>query len=176
MLFRSSASCVRTEKRIDGPTPNGGVYSVARYFDEDGNPVDESVGPVVVITEYDRNDRSVFRTYGRMSPSASGKEVGTDYVFKSEIGMFPLWQYVGDELVNLDPERFPVDAVLRDRIIAWDTIFQATYDMEDPGNSRGFATAADEARFVAEGREILDLLRRLLGPGAVRSNFDGPTR
>lgn len=44
---------MRDPIRIDGPTPNGGVYSIA-YFRGDGS---------MEIVEFDADDVAIFRTY-----------------------------------------------------------------------------------------------------------------
>jgi hypothetical protein len=52
-----------TSERIDGPTPNGGVASVAYYRDAKGNPCpkDEAVG--IEIHELKANGDVFWRTY-----------------------------------------------------------------------------------------------------------------
>lgn len=40
-------------ERREGPTPNGGAYSIA-YFRDNGD---------MEIVEFDANDREIFRTY-----------------------------------------------------------------------------------------------------------------
>ena len=45
--------------RIDGPTPNGGAYSIAYYYDKNGNPCDVSTGILGQIVEYDKNGKSI---------------------------------------------------------------------------------------------------------------------
>lgn len=52
-----------TQQRIDGATPNGGVYSVAYWQDKDGQPINKREAVKAEIVEYDSNDQSVFRTY-----------------------------------------------------------------------------------------------------------------
>lgn len=57
-------------RRIDGPTPNGGVYSVA-YYSKDGQPAERDVATEVEYCEFDAADNCIFRTYGRLSPQAT---------------------------------------------------------------------------------------------------------
>lgn len=45
-------------ERIDGPTPNGGAYSI-RYTRPDGS---------TEIVEFDAQDRAIFRTYSQPLP------------------------------------------------------------------------------------------------------------
>lgn len=52
--------------RIDKPTPNGGVYSIAYWKDADGNPAQQAEAVAVEIIEFDANDRQVFRTYAQI--------------------------------------------------------------------------------------------------------------
>jgi hypothetical protein len=54
----------KTRERRDGPTPNGGVYSIAYYMDASGNPVPKSRATQMKIEEYDRKGNSIHRTYG----------------------------------------------------------------------------------------------------------------
>ena len=53
-----------THERIDGPTPNGGVYSEIYYFDSNGNPVDEEKAARCVIRECDKNGNLIHETWG----------------------------------------------------------------------------------------------------------------
>jgi hypothetical protein len=52
-----------TSERIDGPTPNGGVASVAYFRDAEGNPCpkDEAVG--IEIHELDAAGTAIRRTH-----------------------------------------------------------------------------------------------------------------
>ncbi len=52
-----------TEK-IDGPTPNGGDYSVASYFDINGIPCNKNKAFKMVIEEFKKDGTSIYRTYG----------------------------------------------------------------------------------------------------------------
>lgn len=49
---------------MDGPTPNGGVYSIAYFSDEDGEPCSEDKAARIEIHECDKDGNSIFRTYG----------------------------------------------------------------------------------------------------------------
>lgn len=55
------------EERIDGPTPNGGSYSIARFFDAHGNAVSKAQGSRMEIAEYDTHDQLLFVTRGNYS-------------------------------------------------------------------------------------------------------------
>ena len=50
--------------RKDGPTPNGGAYSIAYYLDKDRAPTDPKDAVFVIICEYDENDNLLFETTG----------------------------------------------------------------------------------------------------------------
>lgn len=52
-----------TVERREGPTPNGGAYSVAYFYDDarKGVPKDEATG--MEIVEFDAQDREIHRTY-----------------------------------------------------------------------------------------------------------------
>jgi len=52
-----------TSQRIDGPTPHGGVASVANFMDADGRPADKSKAVKVEILELDAAGNSIHRTY-----------------------------------------------------------------------------------------------------------------
>lgn len=43
----------QTEERRDGPTPNGGVYSIAFFRDKAWNPVAKEEATQVEICEFD---------------------------------------------------------------------------------------------------------------------------
>lgn len=47
----------------EGPTPEGGAYSIARYSDADG-PADKEDSTEVEITEYDADGNVLNTTYG----------------------------------------------------------------------------------------------------------------
>jgi hypothetical protein len=55
-----------TEERIDGPTPQGGAYSIAYYRDENGELIDKAVASRVEIVEYDSRGNMIWRTYGTL--------------------------------------------------------------------------------------------------------------
>jgi len=56
-------------ERIEGPTPNGGAYAIARFYrDDDGGAdteVDRQTADRIEITEYSEDGRVLMRTYGR---------------------------------------------------------------------------------------------------------------
>ena len=49
-------------ERVDGPTPNGGDYSVAYYYDEKDRPCKKAVAYLVNIVEYKNNGEYVNST------------------------------------------------------------------------------------------------------------------
>lgn len=51
------------EERIDGPTPAGADYVLAR-FSRDGQPADKGAATAVEIIEYAADGREIQRTYG----------------------------------------------------------------------------------------------------------------
>ena len=51
-----------TSERHDGPTPNGGVYSIAHFL-KDGKPVPKADATAMEIIEFDADGRQVHRTY-----------------------------------------------------------------------------------------------------------------
>ncbi len=52
-----------TETRT-GPTPNGGDYSVAYYYDEEGNPCTKAEASAVNIIEYNKEGSRINECYG----------------------------------------------------------------------------------------------------------------
>lgn len=58
---------IETSKRFDGPTPNGGAYSVSYYYDKKGRPCGENKASCVHIHEYDENDNLIMETVGYLS-------------------------------------------------------------------------------------------------------------
>lgn len=55
-------------RRIEGPTPNGGAYSVIVYLNIDFQPVEEIEATHAEITEYDQNGLVILRTYAELQP------------------------------------------------------------------------------------------------------------
>jgi hypothetical protein len=46
-----------------GPTPNGGVKSIAYFLDADRKPTDKTKAVFIEIYEYDEHGTEVFRTH-----------------------------------------------------------------------------------------------------------------
>jgi hypothetical protein len=57
-----------TSERRDGPTPHGGVASVAYWKDAEGNATTKDAAVMVEIVELDREGNQIARTYGPVSP------------------------------------------------------------------------------------------------------------
>lgn len=57
----------------DHKTPNGGVKSRIVYF-KDGTVADKTIADSAVITEYDRQDREIHRTYMVLRNSTARKQ------------------------------------------------------------------------------------------------------
>jgi hypothetical protein len=55
-----------TTQSIEGPTPNGGDYAIAFFFDERGNPTAKNKAKRVEIVEYNIQGVQIFRNYGLM--------------------------------------------------------------------------------------------------------------
>ena len=62
-----------TEYR-DGPTPNGGAYSSATYFDAYGRTCAKKDAYAVAITEYDESGARVNGTYGILKHSVPSRK------------------------------------------------------------------------------------------------------
>lgn len=56
----------RFSERVDEPTPSGGDYSIAYYYDKDGHPCTKSQASAVNILEFTADGRRVNETYGRL--------------------------------------------------------------------------------------------------------------
>jgi hypothetical protein len=57
-----------TTKRLAGPTPRGGAYSVIHFMDIDHNDAEEKDATHVEIVEYDKDGEQLWRTYGEIKP------------------------------------------------------------------------------------------------------------
>lgn len=56
-----------TSETRDGPTPNGGVRSVAYYLNDTGIPTEKSQATYVKIEELDASGSIVHRTYASLT-------------------------------------------------------------------------------------------------------------
>ncbi|WP_299431141.1 hypothetical protein [uncultured Meiothermus sp.] len=66
MADETSLQTDEMEERQDGPTPNGGVYSIAFFRDEAWNPVAKQHATQVEICEFDQAGECFYRTYGHI--------------------------------------------------------------------------------------------------------------
>lgn len=55
---------MKTSKRVDGPTPNGGTYMIAYFRDSSGNACSEKDASKVEIVEFESDNNAIARTYG----------------------------------------------------------------------------------------------------------------
>lgn len=81
----------------------------------------------------------------------------------AEIECHPTWLESDDGIENVAPEELPVSADLVAALDDWRERWDATYDMDDPGNS-GFPSDAEEQRFREDGEKLAARLRSELGP------------
>jgi hypothetical protein len=58
-----------TSRRVEGPTPAGGAYSIA-YFYHYGMPVPERFANQMLIVEYNDADQQIQQTFGHCTPTA----------------------------------------------------------------------------------------------------------
>ena len=56
----------RFSERVDEPTPSGGDYSIAYYYDKDGNPCTKAQASAVNILEFTEDGTRINETYGRL--------------------------------------------------------------------------------------------------------------
>lgn len=74
----------------------------------------------------------------------------------------PIWISESSGLSNVDPGVLPIPAHLAERIRAWASKYESTYDRTDPASS-GFQAEQEQKEFDIEGREIWRALREALG-------------
>lgn len=77
---------------------------------------------------------------------------------------WPLWEAEPGQVDNIDPADLPIDADLRDALIAWSERFDSSLNWDDPGGPGNFSDA-DWAAFQTEGVALAERLRTTLGPG-----------
>ena len=53
-------------ERHDGPTPLGGDYSIAYYYDADHNPCEKAKAKHVNVVIYDKDGRRINEVYGNL--------------------------------------------------------------------------------------------------------------
>ena len=58
------------QKKIDGPTPNGGAYAIVYFRDSNGNRCNESECYDCEIVEYDNDGRFIFSTLSEPKSSS----------------------------------------------------------------------------------------------------------
>jgi hypothetical protein len=74
---------------------------------------------------------------------------------------WPLWS-PGNERYNVDPRNLSLSDEVRAALIAWAETLDRTLDQTYPPSSK-FATAAEEAAWIREGRRLRDELSSPLG-------------
>ena len=52
-----------TMQRTEGPTPAGGAYAIARFFDDEGRAVDRAQATCIVVTEYTAEGEPIEETW-----------------------------------------------------------------------------------------------------------------
>lgn len=57
-------------ERTNAKTPAGGVYFLSYFLNADGRPCNRADAVTVEIKEFDKNDKMLRRTYGRMNAAA----------------------------------------------------------------------------------------------------------
>lgn len=67
-LSEASEPTRETSERREGPTPNGGAYSIAYYRDESGNATMKNQARMVEIVEYNEQGKAIHSTIGYLSP------------------------------------------------------------------------------------------------------------
>ena len=56
-----------SETRTEGPTPAGGAYAIAYWFDSDGRPCEPADARSVEVVEYDEAGHAIARTYAELT-------------------------------------------------------------------------------------------------------------
>jgi len=59
-----------TTKRVEGPTPAGGAYSIGSYS-HNGTPVEPRYANGLTIVEYDANGQVLNTTFGTCTPDVA---------------------------------------------------------------------------------------------------------
>jgi hypothetical protein len=55
---------METMERTEGPTPSGGAYSEAHFFDDDMNPVSKESATQIIIRECSKDGTLINTTHG----------------------------------------------------------------------------------------------------------------
>jgi hypothetical protein len=74
---------------------------------------------------------------------------------------FPLWETNG-QIGNIDPYSLPISNSLKEELVSWGEIYDATLNIDDPANS-GFCNFQEEIEFKTKAYELADKLRIELG-------------
>lgn len=61
-------------KRKEGPTPNGGAYSVIVYLNGEGEAVDKEQATRAEVVEFNRRGEAIFRTYASLKTGGENDE------------------------------------------------------------------------------------------------------
>jgi hypothetical protein len=96
----------------------------------------------------------------------------TELRVSADFGAFPLWTVTPDGSVdNIDPSGL-VSADLAARLDEWARRYDATYDDSYPPDS-GFASAADERSFYADGHALAGAVAAEVGDRFARVRYRG---
>jgi hypothetical protein len=79
---------------------------------------------------------------------------------------FPLWEASPGVVGNIDPQGLPISLLLKQRLIAWATKFDATLNMDDPASS-SFDSEQVVSEFQQEGNVLAQCLQEELGANYV---------
>jgi hypothetical protein len=58
---------IEVSERVDKPTPNGGDYSIAYFYDKDRQPCSKADAVYIDIVEYTKDGKRVNEAHGRVS-------------------------------------------------------------------------------------------------------------
>ena len=64
-----------TSEEHEGPTPNGGVRSIAHWLDDDWKPVSKDKATKCEIHELDAYGSSIYRTYAYLKPPSDPNQL-----------------------------------------------------------------------------------------------------
>ena len=70
--------------RIDGPTPNGGVYSETYFYDENGKEVEKEQATKAYGCEFDANGNLICESFFTLTPNESIKKESTEDLEKTQ--------------------------------------------------------------------------------------------
>ncbi|MDR2872521.1 MAG: hypothetical protein LBV45_08420 [Xanthomonadaceae bacterium] len=76
---------------------------------------------------------------------------------------YPLWEASPGVVGNINPGDLPISSDIKNRLLAWANLFDATLDIDNPIAS-GFKSEQAFDEFKKEGEALVHELQKELGP------------